>query len=288
MIHTEKLEYYLFNETVVSEETNRKHTKILRENVSGIDGHKIFTLTFRQVLSECDVGNWNGRVYKTKIMWDAWATNPLIQHDLKHGGVPGEYGHPLIEKGQNELVRQMTIFPPNVCWMIENPHMEGNLLIGTCTTVAGGYGDMMRDRALSGVMPMASTRAIGGCDASGNVLPGIQMITADGVFRPSGKTAYADMSTLKVNEFNIPTGNSMQESATPIDIQSESFKNFLLTESVSRDKIARVCDTMKLDYDSMVLTENALKITRINETSKTTVVLPLRKLVGANQYHLFD
>lgn len=288
MVHTEKIEYYLFNETIVSEETNEKHTKILRENVGGVEGHRIFTLTFRQVLSECNVANWNGRNYKIGIMWGAWKDNPLIQHDLQHGGVPGEYGHPLISKGQNELVRQMTIFPPNVCWMIKNPHMEGNLLIGECTTVAGGFGDMLRDRALSGVMPMASTRAIGGCDANGNVLPGLNMITADSVFRPSGKTAYADMSTLKINMFGLPEGNSMQESATPIDVQSESFKNFLLSESVSRDKIARVCDTMKLDYDSMELTESALKITRIDGATKMTVVMPIRKLVGANQYHLFD
>lgn len=287
MIHTEKLEYYLFNETVVSEETNAKHSKILRENVNDVAGHRIYTLTFRQVLSECNVANWNGRVYGTKIMLDSWNGNPLIQHDLKHGGVGGEYGHPLISKGQNEMVRQMTIFPPNVCWMIKDPHLEGNLLIGECTTVAGGYGDMVRDRALSGVPPMASTRAVGGCDANGNVLPGLNMVTADCVFRPSGKTAYADMSSLRLNTFGAPEGNSMQESAVPIDVRSESFKNFLLTESVSRDKIARVCDTLKLDYDSMELTESALKITRIEGNTKSTIIMPLHKLVGAHQHHLF-
>lgn len=288
MIHTEKIEYYLFNETVVSEETNRKYTKILRENMSNIDGHRIFTITFDQVLSECNVGNWNGRVYKTNVMWDAWAKNPLIQHDLAHDGVGGEYGHPLIEKGQNELARQMTIFPPYVCWIIKNPHMVGNLLMGECTTVAGGYGDMLRDRALTGIRPMASTRAIGGCDSSGNVLPGLNMVTADAVFRPSGKTAYADMSTLKINDFSIPKGNSMTESATSIDLQSESFKNFLLSESISKDKINRVCDTLNVDYDSMVLTENSLRITKIEGQTKSTIVMPLRKLVGANQHYLFD
>ncbi|MCM1531886.1 MAG: hypothetical protein NC114_06400 [Ruminococcus flavefaciens] len=288
MIHTEKLEYYIFNESTVREETNEKYTKILRENVTDVNGHRIFTITFKQVLSEEGVGNWNGRTYPTGIWMKAVQSNPLIQHDLKHDVWMAEYGHPDVSKSQNELARQMTIFPPNVCWKISNPHMEGNLWIGECTTTPGGYGDILRDRALVGITPMASTRAIGGCDARGNVLPGINLVTVDSVVRQSSKGAYADMSTLKVNEFNIPAGNTMQESVSRIDMQSESFKSFLLTESVSRDKIARVCDTMNLDYDSMVLTENSIKISRIDETTKITVVLPLRKLIGANQYHLFD
>lgn len=288
MIHSEKVEYFMINETVVSEDTNIKHSKIIRENVSKIGDHSIFTLTFRQVLSECDVPNWNGRSYSVPIMWDSWSKNPLIQHDLAHsGGVQGEYGHPLVEKGQNELVRQLTIFPPNVCWIIRDPHMEGKLLMGECTTVAGGYGDMLRDRALSGIVPMASTRAIGGCDSRGNVLPGLQMITADSVTRQSCKTAYADPSTYKVNTYGLPAGNSMSESAVPIDLKSESFKDFLLTEAVSRDKIAMVCDTLKVDYDSMELTENALKIVQINGNTKNTIVMPISKLVGASHHVLF-
>lgn len=156
------------------------------------------------------------------------------------------------------------------------------------TSVAGGYGDMLRDRVLSGTPAMASSRGIGGCDANGNVLPGYNLITWDAVFRPSHKEAYADMSTIKVNTFGIPEGNTMQESVTKIDLKSDSFRDFLLTESISRDKIERVCETMKLDYGSMVLDENSLKITRIDGTTKTTVVMPLRKLVGANQHYLFD
>lgn len=287
MLKSEKISYMLINETIVSEDTNRKFTKILHENLSGVGNHSIFTITFRQLLSECNARNWNGRVYKVADMWNAFDKNPLIQNDLSHGGLPGEYGHPLIEKGQNELQRQMTIFPPNVCWMINNIHMEGNLVFGDCTTVAGGYGDMMRDRALSGVMPMASTRAIGGVDSSGNVLPGFTMITVDGVFRPSSKTAYADMSTLKVNDFKIPSGNSMSESAVPFDHTSESFKNFLLSESSSKHQINMLCDTMKLDYNSMSVNGNAVTIKRMNEDSIDTLVIPLNRLVNAEYYNLF-
>lgn len=288
MVRTEELEYFIMNESSVSEDVNEKHTKILHENISNINGHQIFTITFKQVLSEEGVGNWNGRTYPNGIWMKAIESNPLIQHDLKRDLWLAEFGHPIISKGMNELARQMTIFPPNVCWKVSKPHMEGNLLIGECTTVAGGYGDILRDRALSGIIPMASTRAIGGCDANGRVLPGINLVCVDSVVRQSSKEAYADMSTLKVNTFGIPDGNTMQESVTRIDLKSDSFRDFLLTESISKDKIERVCETMKLDYDSMVLDENSLKITRVDGTTKTTVVMPLRKLIGANQHYLFD
>lgn len=288
MLKSDKISYYLINETTVSEETNRKHTKILHENIdTGIPGHTIYTLTFDQILSECNVRNWNGRVYSIPVMWDGVTKNPLVQHDLAHGGLPGEYGHPLIEKGQNEIQRQMTIFPPYVCWMINDIHMDGNFMKAKCTTVAGGYGDMMRDRALSGVMPMASTRAIGGVDANGNVLDGFSFITADGVFRPSAKTAYADMSTLKVNPFSVPNGNTMAESAMQFDYNSDSFKDFLLSENSSKQQLNMLCDTMKLDYESMAISENAVTFKRISENSIDTLVIPINRLVNAEYYNLF-
>ena len=288
MIRTERCEYFVLNESTVSEDVNEKHTKILHENVTRVGDHQILTLTFKQVLSEEGVVNWNGRIYPNGGWMKAIESNPLIQHDLKRDLWMAEYGHPIISKGMNELARQLTIFPPNVCWKVSKPHMEGNLLIGECTTVAGGFGDILRDRALSGIIPMASTRAIGGCDSNGKVLPGINLICVDSVVRQSSKEAYAYMDTMKVNTIGLPQGNTMQECAMPINMQSEAFKDFLLTEAVSKDKISRVCDTMGLDYDSIELTEASIRITRLDGASKTTVVMPLRRLVGASQHYLFD
>ena len=285
----ETIEYYLLNETLVDEETNAKHHRIISENVVTDNlGRRILTLTFRQVLQSANVRNWNGRIYGDQDITRSIQSNPLIQHDLKMGTWGGEYGHPIIEKGMNELARQMTLWPPAVCWIVKNPHMEGNLLIGECTTTAGGYGDMVRDRILSGVPAMASSRAIGGVDKNGRVLPGYTLCYIDCVFRPSHKEAYMEQGSVKVNNFNVPSGNTMSESAIKIDVLNDTgFKNFLLSESVSRDKISMVCDTLKLDYDSMVISENALKITRIDGTNKQTIVMPLNKLVGAEYWRLF-
>ena len=286
-VNKEQIEYYLLNETLVDEETNAKHHKILRENVVEHEGRKILTLTFRQVLQSQNVRNWNGRIYDD--LMKPIETNPLIQHDLKMGTWGGEYGHPQIEKGQNELARQMTLWPPAVCWIVKNPHMEGNLLIGECTTTAGGYGDMLRDRILSGVPAMASSRAIGGVDKTGRVLPGYTLCYIDSVFRPSHKEAYMKNGTVQANSFNVPTGNTMSESAVKLDYTNDpSFKDFLLSESVSKQQISMVCDSLNLDYDSMVITENALKISKIEGTTKSTVVMPLNKLIGAEYWRLFQ
>ena len=139
----------------------------------------------------------------------------------------------------------------------------------------------------TGFPAMASTRSVGGVDAKGHVLPGFVLITVDAVIRPSEGSAVALPGTTKVNSFQIPMGQSMTESAVPVDMMSEGFKDFLLSESVSREKIEVVCDVMKLDYDSMVLTENSLQISRVEGNERTTVYMPLNKLVGANAYRLF-
>lgn len=290
MIRKEKVQYYLFNETLASEEDTRKYHKILHENVIEKNGARIMTLTFKQVLQSAGVRNWNGRIYGNSdgaLLMNAITKNPLIQYDLKMNTWGGEYGHPIIEKGQNELARQMTLFPPNVCWIVAKPHMEGNLLVGECTTVAGGYGDVLRDRILSGVPPMASSRAVGGCDSNGNVLAGYTLCYIDSVWRPSHKEAYGDMNSIKVNNFDVPVGNSMTESAVLLDPKGSAVRDFLMSESVSREKISRVCDTLHMDYDTMVITENAVKITRIDGDSKTTVVMPMNRVIDTEYYNLF-
>ena len=285
-------DYYILNQTLVDPDVAMKHREIISEDaVSTPTGCRLFTVTFKQVLQDFGVRNWNGRNYSDKIVMNALNSNPLIQHYLKMGTCTGEYGHPLIEKGMNELARQMTIFPPNACWTINKYWQEGNLLMGECTTLAGGYGDMVRDRILTNYPAMASSRAIGGTDKSGNVLPGYTAITFDCVIRPSHKVAYQVKGSETINEFPIvtPSKNTMSESAVLINPEnSDALKQFLLDESASRTQIYTVCEALGLDADTMTITENAVKISRINEDgSLQQVVMPLQKLVNASYYHLF-
>ena len=288
----EDCKYYFLNQTLVDPELAMKKREIISENAIDSPSGKLWTLTFNQCLQSLDgYRNWNGRTYTRDIVEKALTTNPLIQNDIKMGTWTGEYGHPIIEKGMNELARQMTIFPPNACWTINKYWFEGNLLMGECTTLSGGYGDQVRDRILTNYPAMASSRAVGGVDKTGKVLPGYTLITFDCVIRPSHKEAYKVNNTERVNMFSIPTGqqNTMSESVVAYDFTKDpSFKDFLLSESTSKQQISMLCDTLKLDYDSMIITENSVKISRNDGRNIDTVIIPLNRLVNAEYYNLFN
>lgn len=293
MVKTDTVEYLAINETFVDVDTVNKHAGILHENTVDTPNGQLHTVTFKVVLSEYNKRNWNGRTYSRDVLWNAIEKNPLFQNDIKHKALGMEIQHPEIRKGENEMARQMTISPVYVASTLDKYWEEGSRLMGECTTVVGGWGDILRDRILTGIPPMVSSRSVGGVDGKGNVLPGLVVITWDNCWRPSCQIAYGVPGSVKMNNYQIPMGTTvsaipMSESATfGISINNEDFKNFLLSESVSREKIGVVCDAMKLDYDSMVLTENTLQISRVDGNERTTVYMPLNKLVGANAYRLF-
>ena len=283
--------YYFLNQTLVDPDLAMKKREIISENVtSGPGGISLFTITFKQVLQDFGIRNWNGRKYSDTIVMGALDRNPLIQHDIKMKTWSGEYGHPIIEKGMNELARQMTIFPPNACWTIDKYWKEGNLLMGQCTTLSGGYGDMVRDRVLTNFPAQASSRAIGGVDRDGNVLPGYTPITFDCVIRPSHKVAYMVNGSETTNMFPIATGkqNTMTEAAVQYDITKDSsFADYLLSESTSKQQISMLCDTFKLDYDSMTITESAVVFESVQDNQLNKVIIPMHQLIGMEYYNLF-
>lgn len=291
MIRNDNPTYYLLNQTLVDPDVANKHREVLSESTVDVGGKKLITITFKQVLQDFGVRNWNGRIYGRDTVINAIRKNPLVQYDLKQGTWTGEYGHPLINKTMNEISRQMTIFPPNACWTINKYWEEGNLLMGECTTLADGYGEMVRDRILTNYPAMASSRAIGGVDKSGNVLPGYTIITYDCVIRPSHKTAYMDKNSVDINTFNIGTGsnmNTMSESAIQYDFTKDpSFSNFLMSESSSKTQINMLCDTFNLDVDTMEVGRRNITFKSITESGIQTIVIPINKLVNAEYYNLF-
>lgn len=286
----QKPTYYLIHQTLVDPEVALKNREILSENTVTNNGMNLMTLTFKQVLQDFGVRNWNGRIYDKDIVMNGLNRNPLVQYDLKMHTWTGEYGHPIITKGMNEVARQMTIFPPNACWTIDKYWVEGNYLMGECTTLAGGYGDMVRDRILTNYPAQASSRALGGIDAKGNVLPSYTPITFDCVIRPSHKTAYMDQSTVQENLFPLTTGqkNTMTESAMVYDYTKDpGFADFLLAENTSKHQIDMLCDTFNLDVDTMKVDKKHVTFQTMTESGIDTVVIPLNRLINAEYYNLF-
>ena len=288
--------YYFLNETLVDPDDLKRSFEPISENTVEVNGEKLTTLTYNQVLQSFGVRNWNGRIYKKENTMKSLNSNPLIQYDLKMGTWTAEYGHPSIENVKNELARQMTIDPTKACNTIDKYWEDGNILMGQCTTLAGGWGDVVMKRCLTGYPPMASSRAIGGVDSNGNVLPGYTIVTFDTVIRPSHKEAYAVKGSEHTNNFGItntltPVGNSMTESVTQFDFtdkDSESFKNFLLAESSSKESIHILCETLGLDYNTMQITDHYVEMQKIDEGYNCTIKIPLRNLINAEYFNLFQ
>lgn len=278
--------YFYLNETCVDKDTARKNLKIINENKVEVGGNKYTTLTYTQCLQSFGTPNWNGRTYESNDTLKALDNNPLVQYDIKSGTWTAEYGHPILEKGKNELQRQMTILPEKACNTINKYWMEGNLLMGECTTLYGSWGEVLMGRILTKYPAMASSRAVGGVDSRGRVLPGYTIVTFDTVTRPSHKEAYAVSGSEKVNSYEAPAGNTMNESCTKVDITSDpSFKDFVLSESAN--KVEMVLDTLGLDYNSIEIDNRNLKIKKINENSIQTIFIPLKKVVSMEYHNLF-
>ena len=281
-------EYYYLNQTCVDEDTARKHLAPIGESVVSIGGKDYTTLTYKQVLQSFGQQNWNGRTYVLQDTVNALNSNPLIQHDIANKSWAVEYGHPILEKGMNELQRQMTILPERSCNTINKYWTEGNLLMGESTTLYGGWGEVLMGRILTKFPAMASSRAVGGMDKNGRVLPGYTIVTFDTVIRPSHKEAYHINKSEIVNSFAAPVGNTMSECVMKLDIaKDEAFKNFVLSESAGSGRVERVLETLGLDYSSIAIDGKNLKIKKINESSINTVFIPLRKIVSMEYHNLF-
>ena len=160
--------------------------------------------------------------------------------------------------------------------------------MGECTTLADGYGEMLRDRILTNYPAMASSRAIGGMDKNGKVLPGYTIVTFDTVIRPSHKEAYQVPNSERVNTFSAAPGNTMMESTYVVDVTKDpSFASFLLSESSSKQQIDILCEALGLDYSSLQIDGKNAKMQRITESSVDTVIIPLSTLINTSYYNIF-
>ena len=82
--------------------------------------------------------------------------------------------------------------------------------------------------------------------------------------------------------------NTMSESAVAYDFTSDpAFADFLISESTNRQTVDMLCNTFRVDYDSMTITENNVTFSFIDEGCINKVVIPLRQMVNMEYYNLF-
>jgi len=293
----DEISYLFLSEAVVDPDLNRSKHKIINENVSIEGGEKVTTITYDTVLQSCStedikIINRNGRDYPLNVVWNHIQKNALVQHDLKMGTLKGEYGHPnlgtLINK-QDRMVRQLTIDPKLTCKRIEKMWVESNLIMGRCTTLPDAWGETLKKRIIAGNPPMASARALGGTDSRGRLIPSTyNYITTDSVERPGHMDAYAIMDSVKLKEHSA-SGNTMNECVVAFDPTSPAFANFVLSESINKQRLDMFCDALGYDYNSMIINENGLSMQRISPDGLNveTIVIPMKKLIGMEYHQLF-
>ena len=142
---------------------------------------------FVACLIDCDVKNRNGRVYPRDVIEQA-LENPIFQNTLQQKRLFCEMGHPFEEN----LQRQTTIDPNNICCVIDDIYWEGNKLMAHMETTDTHLGHDVAGLIRQGCQIAFSMRAKGSViqmDGYKQVRPGLNIVSWDMVVVPSHEHA---------------------------------------------------------------------------------------------------
>lgn len=145
---------------------------------------------FVACLIDCDIKNRNGRVYPKEIIEQA-LRNPTLQDTLRAKRLYCEMGHPF----EQNLQRQTTIDPRNICCVIDDIYWEGNKLMATMETLDTALGHDVAGLIRQGCQIAFSMRAEGRVQELGGykqVQPGLIIVGWDMVVVPSHEHAHIE------------------------------------------------------------------------------------------------
>lgn len=139
------------------------------------------------ILQEAEEDNRNGRYYEKDQLFPQLKTERTLEL-LKTGNFKGENGHPMT----NDIKRQATIDPNNVCVKFLDIWTEGNFIMAKFTGTNNQLGEEFNRDLLDGELPSFSLRALGSIVNKGGhaCVRNIKLITWDRVIYPSHKRAY--------------------------------------------------------------------------------------------------
>lgn len=163
------------------------------ENLSQVKDMKIIDKTpsgkpiGQGILQEVEEDNRNGRYYEKNELFPQLKTERTLEL-LKTGNFKGENGHPMT----NDIKRQATIDPNNVCVKFLDLWTEGNFIMAKFTGTNNALGESFNQDMLDGELPSFSLRALGSIqNKRGHAcVKNIKLITWDRVIYPSHKRAY--------------------------------------------------------------------------------------------------
>lgn len=168
---------------------------IICENLSPVKNMKVVGETAsgkpigEGILQEVEEDNRNGRYYEKSELFPQLKSERIVEL-LKTGNMKGESGHPMT----NDIKRQATIDPNNVCVKFLDIWTEGNFIKARFTGTNNALGETFNQNMLDGELPAFSLRALGTIvNKNGHAcVKNIKVITWDHVIYPSHKRAYME------------------------------------------------------------------------------------------------
>ena len=250
---------------------------IICENLSEVKDMQIVDKTAsgkpigQGILQEVEEDNRNGRYYEKDQLFPQLKTERTLEL-LKTGNFKGENGHPMT----NDIKRQATIDPNNVCVKFLDIWTEGNFIMARFTGTNNRLGDEFNRDLLDGELPSFSLRALGSIVNKGGhaCVRNIKLITWDRVIYPSHKRAYTqglvNESGLIVPETSkLYVNEDYHGFVTPIT--NEKVINLLKQESAN---INFVMDNFNGIYESIQLLNNGRNV-QLTDCKGTTLVVNL-------------
>lgn len=231
---------------------------------------KLNYLRFRMCLMSGVGGrNRNGRKW-TKPILDPMLRAQHVGELLRHGGIPGESGHPVPDVGQASLDRICTIDPERTCMLVKSFNWEGgDKIYGICETLDDGEGNPGRKlmkNMLQGIDPAASIRTIvpqrKNQDGTIDVLGPGRFVCWDRVYVPSCPEAYIDTS--------IPVKSIVSENK--FQSVMESFTEMVMKNS---EAFKYVTDTLQPAMESAVMGSDGILM--VNTEKEGKILVPVEK-----------
>lgn len=250
---------------------------IICENLSEVQDMKIIDKTDtgkpigQGILQEVEEDNRNGRYYEKDQLFPQLKTERTLEL-LKTGNFKGENGHPMT----NDIKRQATVDPNNVCVKYLDIWTEGNFIMAKFTGTNNRLGDEFNRDLLDGELPSFSLRALGSIvNKDGHAcVRNIKLITWDRVIYPSHKRAYTqglvnESGILLPETSKLFVDENYHGFVTPIT--NEKVVSLLKQESANINFVMENFDGI---YESIQLLDNGRNI-QLADGKGTTLVVNL-------------
>lgn len=189
-------------------------------------------------------------------------TCPRTVELLAAGMMRGEAGHPL----SNDVTRQQTIDPANVCVKYLKFWMDGNHVMAHFRGTNNALGEAFDQDLRDGDKPSFSLRALGTLESikGRNIVRDLRMITYDCVIYPSHPGAYTHRIVTESAQMSNPNNNGIM-----LPITNEEIISYIKSESTNLSNVLRQVDTF---YESVSVVNNGSNVRLVAKNGDVFII----------------